>query len=249
MLFRSRESVREFEFPCALKPVYSHRFQRHFQVKAFVVSNVEELETRYRDIEATGAEILLTEIVPGIDDEYCSYYTYLEPDGTPLVSLTKRKLRQYPNGFGMGTFHMTKWEPEAAELGLRFARAVALAGMVNVEFKRDARDGCLKLIECNVRLTAANEVVRRAGVDFARILYDRALGRPPVLPSGFREGVYEWHPIGDYRAFRQYRAAGRMSTSAWVRSLLHRRTGIPDLAFDDPYPFISKTLDHVRSGG
>jgi predicted ATP-grasp superfamily ATP-dependent carboligase len=244
-----RHLVADFDFPCALKPVYSHRFQRHFQVKAFVVGSVEELEKRYRAIEGTGAEILLTEIVPGIDDEYCSYYTYLEPDGTPLVALTKRKLRQYPNGFGMGSYHVTKWEPEAADLGLRFARAVGIAGLVNVEFKRDARDGRLKLIECNVRLTAANEVVRRAGIDFARILYDKALGRSPVLPTGFHEGVYEWHPVGDYRAFREYHSSGRLSTASWVRSLLYRRVAIPDVALDDPYPLISKVLDHIRGGG
>ena len=48
--------------------------------------------------------------------------------------------------------------------------------MGNVEFKRDTRDGRLKLIECNHRFTAANELVRRAGIDLARIAYDRACG-------------------------------------------------------------------------
>jgi predicted ATP-grasp superfamily ATP-dependent carboligase len=243
-----RALAADYQYPCALKPVHSHRFRRHFDVKAFVANSPAELESCYRSIDATGVEMLLTEIVPGVDDEYCSYYSYLDEDGSPLVNLTKRKLRQYPNGFGMGTYHMTKWEPEAAQLGIQFVQSAGLRGLVNVEFKRDARDQQLKLIECNARLTAANEVVRRAGVDFARIAYDRALGRPVAPPATFREGVYEWHPVADYRAFRQYRSHGQLTTVQWLASLMHRQS-IPLVALDDLAPVFSRLAGSVRKQG
>jgi D-aspartate ligase len=85
-----------------------------------------------------GHPMLVTEYVPGPDDQYRSYYTYLDHEGEPLVHFTKRKLRQYPTHFGLGSYHLTEWNPEVAELGLRFARGAGLRGLVNVEFKRDA---------------------------------------------------------------------------------------------------------------
>src|SRR5207245_547909 len=121
-------------------------------------------------------------------------------EGQPLVHFTKRKLRQYPVTFGWGCFHETAWEPEAAELGLRFFQGIGLRGLGNVEFKRDVRDGRLKLIECNPRLTAANELVRLAGHDFARLAYERAAGRDGPTMGSFREGLYFWYPFMDTRA-------------------------------------------------
>jgi predicted ATP-grasp superfamily ATP-dependent carboligase len=229
----------DIPYPCFLKPVFSHRFRRHFEGKGVVVHTPKELERSYAEISAAGVRVLLTEIIQGVDDEYCSYYTYIEEDGEPLVHFTKRKIRQYPVGFGIGTYHVTRWEPEAADLGLRFARSVGLRGLVNVEFKRDRHDGALKLIECNPRLTAGNEVVRRAGVDFARIAYDRALGLPVRPLSGFREGVHQWTPSDDYRAFLQYMARGELSTGQWVGSLLHRQM-IPLIAYDDLGPLVHR---------
>lgn len=230
-----RAAAGDFRYPCALKPVHSHRFQRHFPVKGFVVTSPAELESRYRSVEEAGLAVLLTEIVKGTDDSYCSYFSYIDEDGQPLVHFTKRKLRQYPNGFGAGTYHVTAWEPEAAELGQRFARFAGLRGLVNVEFKRDANDGKLKLIESNPRLVASNELVRRAGVDFARITYDRAIGRPAAPADGFQEGLYMWQPVGDYRAFREYRSNGQLTTLQWLASLVHRQM-LPIVALDDLAP-------------
>lgn len=63
-------------------------------------------------------------------------------------------------------------------------------------FKRDGRDGRFKLIECNPRFTAANELVRQAGTDLARLAYRRALGDGVSdVSSRFAEGARLWHPV------------------------------------------------------
>ena len=76
---------------------------------------------------------------------------------------------------------MTDRNPEVAELGLRFFQGVGLRGLANVEFKRDARDGRLKLIECNHRFTAPTGLLRAAGMDLPLFVYNRLTGRP--LPA------------------------------------------------------------------
>jgi D-aspartate ligase len=211
-------------FPLAVKPRFSHRYARaSSSPKAIVVKDRRELERALHWSQQRGLSMLLTEIVPGPDGHFCSYYGYVDADGRELLHLTKRKLRQYPVGFGTGTYHLTEWQPEVAELGRRLFRALGLVGLGNVEFKRDGRDGRLRLIECNLRLTAATELLRRAGVDLAEVVYQRALGRQVDEVVGFRSGMRQWLPLRDLLALRGYRAAGELTVASWSATLLHRQ--------------------------
>jgi len=208
-----------FAFPCALKPRESHRFAHHFGMrkKLLVVDSREELERELAQLPS-GLEMIATEIVPG-PDEFCSYYSYIDERGEPLFHYTKQKLRQFPVRFGLGTFHRSDWNPEVAEVGLRFFRGIGLRGLGCVEFKRDERDGRLKLIECNARFTAADALQRACGLELGVLAYERALGRPGNPPEEYRRGVGLWFPTEDTRAFLDYRRRGELSLAAWLRSL------------------------------
>jgi D-aspartate ligase len=237
-----REAAADIGYPCALKPLSSHRFVQRFGIKGVVVQSPRELDAALERIRPTGLAMMVTELISGVDDEYCSYYTYLDATGRPLLHFTKRKLRQYPVGFGSGCYHVTTWEPEAAEVGLHFLTRVGLRGLGNVEFKRDRRDGRLKLIECNPRFTAANELVRLAGLDLAHLAYERALGRSSgELASIFAEGVRLWHPAEDVRAFLGYRRRDGLSLGAWMGSLAHRQH-LPIFSWGDPKPTLANGL-------
>jgi D-aspartate ligase len=233
-----RQAATEIGYPCALKPVSSYRFASRFHAKALVAGNWGELESGARRVFPSGLNFLLTEIIPGEDEAYCSYYTYMDETGGALFHLTKHKIRQWPIGFGLGTYHVTGWVPDAAALGLQFFTGIGLRGVGNVEFKRDCRDGRLKLIECNVRLTAADQLLRRAGVDLARIAYERALGRKILGPASFREGLRQWHVADDVLAFLALRRQGRLDTRSWLRSVLHAQTGFQQLDLRDPVPSV-----------
>lgn len=225
------------DYPCALKPRHSHLFARAFDSKLLVADDAEALEAAFLATAEHDLEMIVTEIIPGDDSRYCSYYSYIDDDGTPLFHFTKRKPRQNPPGFGLGTYHVTDWVPDAAELGLRFFTGAGLRGIGNVEFKRDSRDGQLKIIECNPRFTAADKLVQRAGVDMATLAYRRALGLPVDPPSTFRRGVRQWHPVEDVQAFRAYRAAGQLSTASWLASIA-RPVLLPMLDWRDPRPSV-----------
>jgi predicted ATP-grasp superfamily ATP-dependent carboligase len=233
----------DFEYPCALKPRDSFRFSAIFARKAFVVHSRAELNEAFDLILPTGLEMLVTEIVRGLPSElyeFPSYYTYLDDGGEPLFHFTKRKLREQPLGWGTGTYHVTKWDPEVAELGLRFLQGVGLRGIGNVEFKRDARDGTLKLIECNPRPTATDKLLRHVGLDLGWIAYRRALGEPVERPGPFKDGVHQWTPSRDLVALREGRKLGTLTTASWLASLAHvQHFSIFDLG--DPGPNIALT--------
>jgi predicted ATP-grasp superfamily ATP-dependent carboligase len=235
----------ELAFPCAVKPTESHHRSAGFRSrKALVVHDRRELEETVRATLDGANGVVVTEVVPGPDDAFCSYYTYLV-DGEPLFHYTKRKIRQQPIHFGDGTFHLSADVPEARELGLRLFRSAGLRGLGNVEFKRDSRDGRLKLIECNLRLTAADPMIRAGGLDLAHLLYERARGADvvPAEPDGREIG--QWHPVKDVRAFLQYRRAGELTTTSWVRSLRARKR-LPLLSLSDLGPSLGNAVTSPR---
>jgi D-aspartate ligase len=222
-------------FPCALKPIHSHLFQRHFSEKAFIAHNQSDLEQAFSRAERAGVAVLLTELVPGGDDLYCSYYAYIDERGEPLFEFTKRKPRQYPIGFGIGTYHITDWNPEVAEMGLRFLRGAGVRGLANVEFKRDPRDGRLKLIECNARFTLVHDLLEASGIPVAEIVYSRLTGRSLPQFGHYRRGMSAVRPWLDFQAFRQYRRCGALSLGEWLRSVL-RPGRLLVFSWDDPLP-------------
>ena len=230
-------SLDAFRYPCALKPIHSHLFARAFgrSLKAFTVNDRPELDRRLQELLALDLEMLVTEIVPGGEDQFVGYYSYIDADGQPLFNLTKRKLRQFPPDFGMGCYHITSADPEVVEVGSRFVRGVGVRGLANVEMKRDARDGELTLIECNHRFTAINELLRIAGADLAAFAYNQLVGRPNPALDGYRTGVRFWYPMQDTRSAARLHRRGSLSLGGWVRSVAHRQH-TPLFEWSDPRP-------------
>jgi D-aspartate ligase len=237
----------EMHYPCLLKPVYSHHFARHYGGwrKVLVARNREDFVSHGADALSLGLEMLAMEIVPGGDEAIFTYWTYLDADGQPICHFTKRRIRQYPAHFGVGSHHVTEWDPEVAEAGLRFLQGAGARGLAAVEVKRDPRDGKLKLIECNHRLTGSIELGRAAGVDFPLIAYRGALGLPQSDLNGFRDGVRLWMPGIDLRAFLDYRRKGELTTRKWLRGIM-RRQRFPVFRWSDPLPAVIPTAFRVH---
>jgi D-aspartate ligase len=231
------EAVAEIGIPCAIKPLHAHLFVRHFgwRQKAFVVHELSDVEQEVRGLLDLGLEVMVTEVIPGSDDQLFSFISYLDDEGKPLFQFVKRKLRQFPPGFGMGCYHVEEWNDEVAELGMRFFQGIGLRGFAYVEFKRDPRDKSFKLIECNHRFGTGIELLLAAGIDAPLLMYQRALGRPVAPVDSYQRGVRLWHPLDDIRAFMIYRQNGVLSVREWGQSLMHRLR-FPVLRWDDPKP-------------
>jgi D-aspartate ligase len=227
-------------FPCGLKPVSPVEFRRVYGLgrKLFLANDSGQLAAAFEAASARGLKMLLTEIVPGPDDSLWGYLAYVSADGRPLAEVSRRKLRQWPAHFGIGSYHVTARDDEVVELGRRFVGGAGLRGFAAVEVKRDARNGELVLIECNQRFVNASEVVRAAGVNVATVAYDEALGRAPAEQPQARDGVRLLFLIEDARSFLELRRTGELSTAAWVRSLLHRQR-FPVFSVRDPLPSLS----------
>jgi predicted ATP-grasp superfamily ATP-dependent carboligase len=241
-----RTAVDQLGFPCALKPLQAHAFRRHFAAKGFVATEWKDLLEYYRMSEAAGVQMLLTEMVPG-PDAYHSSYTYLDEHGKPLFTFTKQKLRQYPITFGAGVYHVMDWNEEVSDLGLHFCQSLGLRGLLNVEFKRDVRNGRLVLIECNHRFTASTALHLAAGLDVPLFTYNRLVGAPlPRLGPRYREGITLWYPLDDFRSFKAYRRAGQMTLFAYLRTIV-RPHHFATASLWDPVPLFAALVHRARS--
>jgi predicted ATP-grasp superfamily ATP-dependent carboligase len=232
-------------FPLLVKPLFSHRFGPVGH-KFLVADNFPQLAGAYDRVRAAGIEVLLMEMIPGPDSSLCSYYTYLDAHGEPLFHFTKRVIRRFPVGEGNGCYHITDWNPEVRDLGLRLFRHVGLRGLANVEFKHDPRDGRLKLIECNARFTAANCLVAASGLDLARLVYNRLVGLPlPPLEPYVREKRL-WYPVGDTRAYLVLRRRKELTFWGWLRSLAHPQIFVY-FQWSDPGPALGAAVLRGRT--
>jgi D-aspartate ligase len=237
----------EFVYPSLVKPLFSHRFKKVFSGKYIQVHDFEQLVAAFEKVHAGGVEVLVLEEIPGDDDRLCSCYTYIDEQGVPLFEFTKRILRRHPERQGFGCYHITDWSPDVLETGLRLVQHVGHRGIANVEFKRDDRDGRLKVIECNIRFTAANEILVASGYDLPLFVYSRLTGRSftPLRETRYKLGVRLWFPLADFLQFIELRRQGRLTTVAWLRSVLHPQA-LPYFAWDDPMPSLAITARIVR---
>lgn len=251
---RTREdaasALDELPFPCAVKPLASHEFTLRTgrRDKLFVVRSRGELEQRLAWLLDHGIEAMITEIVPGGDDRLVAHVVYMGDDGEPLLQYTDRKIRQDPAHFGVGAYVISDWDEEVVAAGLRFCRGVGLRGVAHVEFKRDTRDGTLRLIECNYRFHLAIGLAKASGLDFPLFTYNRLTGRPAPEPAELSPGVRQWRPIADARALPGYRRSGEWPLSAWVRTLFHPQR-FTVFSWRDPKPSLVVNSRWARKQG
>lgn len=242
-LFNVRE---ELVFPLLVKPRKSHLFSAAFpEAKYFLANDFSHLIRLYEKVTQAGIDVILVEFIPGPDDRLCSYYTYIAENGEAAFHFTKRIIRRYPINMGPGSYHVTDWNPEVMQLALKFIKAVGLRGLANVEFKRDERDGCLKLIECNARFTEANVLLIESGFDLALFIYYRLVGMPYCLPEKYETDKRLWFPIRDFLALRELRKREELTFLQWLRSISHRQN-FTYFKWYDPWPPIMANLLKIR---
>jgi D-aspartate ligase len=226
----------DLRFPVILKPAVKHHGNAFTLAKAWRADDRATLLARYHDAAAlVGAEaVVVQELIPGRGVAQFSYAA-LWDRGRPIASLTARRSRQYPIDFGYtSTFVETVARADVEHAACRFLESLTYDGLVEVEFKHDARDGRLKLLDVNARAWTWIALGRRAGVDFPHLFWRIAMGEP--LPSTRGTSGVAWtHGSRDIVAACQEMAAGHLKPRDYLASL-RRPLQLAAFAADDPLP-------------
>lgn len=226
----------EIAYPAILKPALRAEENRFTMAKAWRADDRVSLLAKYD--EATRlvdpSLIMVQELIPGGGGCQLSYAALCR-DGRPIASVVARRTRQWPMDFGRAsTYVETIDDPEVEARATRILAVLGYSGIVEVEFKRDPRDGRLKLLDINPRVWGWHSVGRRAGVDFPYLLW-RMLSDEPLPRLRGRTGVRWVRALTDVPTVLGEIRARRLSLGAYLRSL---RGPIEFAIFapDDPLP-------------
>jgi D-aspartate ligase len=209
-------------------------------MKAWRVERREDLPRRFEEAQAlVGADVLMIqEIVPGGGEMQFSYAALCR-DGEPLATLVARRTRQYPAEFGRAsTFVETVDCPDIVEPSERLIREIGYTGLIELEYKRDPRDGVLKLLDMNPRVWGWLTLCGRAGVDFPWLLWLLVSGEEVPAPEA-RPGVRWLRFTTDTPTAVKQLLRRRLPVREYARSLRWPRERAI-FAWDDPVPGLTE---------
>jgi D-aspartate ligase len=232
----------DFTFPAILKPAYKPRMNRFTAAKAWRVDNREKLLTAYDEAceYIDSSLLMLQEMVPGGGEAQLSYAAVAE-DGNPVASLMAKRWRQIPIDFGrFSTYVETTSDSELNVAARRILSALRYTGVIEIEFKRDPRDGKLKLLDINPRFWGWHTLGIPAGVDFSLSLWK--LVRGEAIPKTDGTLNVGWTRFAaDLPIAVKMILQGRLSVRSYIRSL--RCTAEEAIfAADDPLPALVDLL-------
>jgi D-aspartate ligase len=235
----------EADFPCLLKPVLSHHWRRLFgEHRVLPVRDREDLARLAGPPLDAGLELLVTEHIPGPDQNIESVVALRVRDGSCPLRFGTLKHRQYPAGFGAGGMVESAAVPETVALAARLIEPIGFVGLLMVETKRSAETGEVALIEVNVRVPQYFGLGDGAGVDASWRLYATLAGlaldpQPPQVP-GAKVIVPSLEPRAVVDSLRTGRTTAREVLASYrgVRSF-------SGLALDDPAPALSLTAQDL----
>lgn len=185
---------------------------------------------------ASGGRLLLQEYLPGLPGGDWFFHGYCARDGRCEPACTGIKDRSYPARAGLTSFGRCAPNPELARLATDLLARTGFRGLVDLDFRQDARDGQYKLLDFNPRLGAQFRLFTDpAGADLALAAYLDLTGQPPITAAaepGRRFVVENYDPVAALGCWRR----GELGPRDWRRSL----RGVEERAWfagDDPVPF------------
>jgi D-aspartate ligase len=213
------------KLPLAIKPAVKENFFYATGAKAWRANSIDELHRMYAKAasQIRAEEILVQEIIPGDGNQQVSYCAFFR-DGEAHSTLLARRTRQHPREFGRAATYVETIDlPAIEELSERFLKAINFYGVVEVEFKLDARDGQYKLLDVNARTWGFHALGYPSGVDFPYLLFADQLGMP-VEPSRAKAGIGWLRLLTDVPTALADVLQGHIRMSSYLESL--RRTRI-----------------------
>jgi len=238
----------DLPYPVIIKPLMSHEWKRAEvvaaigSVKAVVVTSPKELAEVYGKVAPLTSDLMVQEIVPGETERLLTFLGYVGRGGKTLAGCVRRKLRQFPPGFGYCCLTETVRDPEIMDLSVRLLEGLGFRGIGGVEFMRDARDGRPKLIEINARAVRTTGAAVGAGVDLPWIAYRDLTSAEPVRPTFDYAVPFRWiHLRSEVRAAVALMRKRELRPLDWLR-IFRGKTVMAVWAWDDLRPSVEDLL-------
>jgi D-aspartate ligase len=221
-------------YPVVLKPAMRLARNRFTTDKAWRADDRTQFLALFAEAaDLVGPEnIVVQELVPGGGETQLSYAA-LWHHGVPVLSFTACRKRQYPLEFSYtSTYVETAPAPDVTAAAEAFLASIGHHGLVEMEFKRDSRDGSLKLLDINPRPWSWLSLADAAGIDLGGAIA-RGLGETQTPTA--RNGIGWIFGVRDLVAALQLFAAGQLRPRDYFGSLARCRSAAT-FSWRDPLP-------------
>ncbi len=209
-------------FPVVLKPAIKEHFIYATKAKAWRADSPAQLRRLFHKASrfVPPSEIMIQDLIPGngvCQYAYCSFFK----QGKALANLTVCRRRQHPSDFGRASTYVESVElPLLEEYAQRFLRAINYYGLVEVEFKRDPRDGQFRLLDVNGRTWGYHTIGLQAGLDFSYLLFADQLEAGVAAVTG-KAGVRWIRLLTDLPNGILEILQGRLDLGTYLHTLFH----------------------------
>lgn len=204
----------------------------------FLAKNKEDVLFYYLGVKKiSDADIIVQEYIPDGSAEDWFYHAYYDASGAPAVAFTGRKFRSYPPFLGATSYGVSVINHEVTAIAEKVLRGIGYAGIVELEFRFDRRDGRYKFIDFNPRLGAQFQFLRnQSGIDVVRAAHLSLTGRPVPVAKQVEHTAFV-SDFTDLAAFAPYWRHGQVGAGEWLLQFLGARERAW-FAWDDVGPFV-----------
>ncbi|HSS95400.1 MAG TPA: hypothetical protein VLK33_00140 [Terriglobales bacterium] len=223
-------------FPVAIKPAIKEHFIYATKAKAWRADNWEQLKELYAKAAAIvgDGEIMIQDFIPGDGQHQFAYCTFFK-EGESVGKLTARRVRQHPPEFGRASTYVETVDLDELQApSEKFLRAINYYGLVEVEYKRDPRDGRFLLIDVNARTWGYHTIGAVSGVDFPYMLFADQIGKP-VEKYQAKPGLHWVRMATDFPTAVVEIMRGRLKIGHYLRTLRDADTEAV-FSTNDPLP-------------
>jgi predicted ATP-grasp superfamily ATP-dependent carboligase len=231
-------TAREVDYPVLIKPNCSAGSRGINQAR-----DPAELKFLYPKVAARYGPSTVQEYIPHSGAQYNAQF-FLSRDHEVKATVVCKKMREYPLMGGPAALNCTLINREIIALGTRLLQAIKWSGYAEIDFVTDPRDGVIKVLEINPRISNNLKISFAAGINFANLLLAHALDQEMKPAGGYREGVCLRNEGLDLLWF--VKSKQRLTASpSWFR-FLGKNLQYHLISLDDPGPMVAFALANLR---
>jgi len=221
-------------FPVVVKAA-EHSRRLNNGKSSFIVRSPEELLALCGPAERFQyPNMILQEYIPGED---WIFHGYCNPETDCFVGFTGKKLRSYPPFAGPTSLGVSILNEPLRKQTQAMLRTIGYSGIMDIDCRRDQRDGQYKVVDFNPRVGANFRMFEdRNGVDVVRALHLDLTGRS-VSSAPMIEGRTFIVELYDLFAALAYLRRGGLTLRSWRQSLAGKRE-LAWWSWGDPLPFL-----------
>jgi len=175
------------DFPVLMRPEkHSLPFALKYGKKAVICNNIDEVLSTYDSYAGFMGELLLQQLIPGGEHLLHNFIGVFNASSDPIAVFMNRK-RRSSDKFSSCTLMESMWHDEVLDISIRLIKKMGYVGYANPEYKLDPRDGHLKLMEINGRVTLSNSHALRCGINLPLYMYTEVVEGPLNKKENFKQ--------------------------------------------------------------